>query len=90
MREISVEVIGKDPPCKRCQAALKNVEEAASKLKTSDVEIHVSHLDIASRDVIAKYGVLISPSLVVNSVVKVVGSVPDKEEVERILRAIIK
>jgi hypothetical protein len=30
MKEVTVEVIGVEPPCKRCQATYKNVEEAAS------------------------------------------------------------
>jgi hypothetical protein len=45
---------------------------------------------MASKDVTAKYGVVVSPSLVVNGVVRIVGRVPDKKEVERILRATIK
>jgi hypothetical protein len=88
--EIYVEVVGVEPPCKMCQATLKNVEEAASELKTSGINVRVSKLNMASKDVIAKYGVLVSPSLVVNGVVKIVGRVPDKKEVEKILRTTIK
>ena len=69
---------------------MKNVEEVASKIKAEGINIRVSKLNMASEDVIAKYGVLVSPSLVVNGVVKVVGRVPDKKEVERILRSITK
>ena len=90
MREMFVEVIGVEPPCKRCKATLKNVEEAASELKASGINIRVSKLNMASKDVIAKYGVLVSPSLVVDGVVRIVGRVPDKKEVERVLRAVIK
>ena len=52
----------------------------ASELKTSGYNIRVSKLNMASKDVIAKYGVLVSPSLVVNSVIKIVGRVPDKKK----------
>ena len=90
LSELHVEVVGVEPPCKKCQATLKNVEEAASELKTSGFNIHVSKLNMASKDVIAKYGVLVSPSLVVNGVVKIIGRVPDKKEVERILKATAK
>jgi len=90
MKDITVEVIGVDPPCKRCQATLKNVEEAASALKASGFDIRVSKLNMVSKDVIAKYGVVVSPSLAVNGVVRIVGKVPDIKEVERILRAAIK
>jgi thiol-disulfide isomerase/thioredoxin len=85
-----VEVVGVEPPCNKCKATLKNVEEVASKIRAEGINIRVSKLNMASEDVIAKYGVLVSPSLVVNGVVKVVGRVPDKKEVERILRSITK
>jgi len=85
-----VEVVGVEPPCNKCKATLKNVEEVASKIKAEGINIRVSKLNMASEDVIAKYGVLVSPSLVVNGVVKVVGRVPDKKEVERILRSVTK
>ncbi len=90
MKELMVEVIGVEPPCKRCQATLKNVEEAASVLRASGIDVHVSKLNMASKDVIAKYGAVVSPALAVNGVVRIVGRVPDKKEVERILRATIK
>lgn len=90
MKELKVEVIGVEPPCKRCQTTLKNVEEAASILKTEGITIQKSKLNIASKDVITKYGALVSPAVAVNGVVKIVGRVPDKKEVEKILRASIK
>lgn len=90
MSEMHVEVVGVEPPCNKCKATLKNVEEVASKIKAEGINIRVSKLNMASEDVIAKYGVLVSPSLVVNGVVKVVGRVPDKKEVERILRSVTK
>jgi hypothetical protein len=52
--EIHVEVVSVEPPCKRCQAILKNVEEVASELKASGVNIRVSKLNMVSKDVIAK------------------------------------
>lgn len=90
LSEMHVEVVGVEPPCNKCKATLKNVEEVASKIRAEGINIRVSKLNMASEDVIAKYGVLVSPSLVVNGVVKVVGRVPDKKEVERILRSITK
>ncbi len=37
MKEVTVEVIGVDPPCKRCQATYKSVEEATPTLKANRV-----------------------------------------------------
>jgi len=90
MSEMHVEVVGVEPPCNKCKATLENVEEVASKIRAEGINIRVSKLNMASEDVIAKYGVLVSPSLVVNGIVKVVGRVPDKKEVERILRSVTK
>jgi hypothetical protein len=90
MKEITVEVIGVEPPCKRCQATYKNVEEAASALKAKDIDVKVLKLNVQSKDTAAKYGVLVSPSLAINNVVKVVGRVPDKKEVEKLILAALK
>ncbi|MGQ9552368.1 MAG: thioredoxin family protein [Candidatus Bathycorpusculaceae bacterium] len=90
MKEVTVEVIGVDPPCKRCQATYKSVEEAASALEVENISVKISKINVQSKDTIAKYGVLVSPALAVNAVVKIIGRAPDKKEVERILRAAIK
>jgi len=90
MKEVTVEVIGVDPPCKRCQATYKNVEEAASTLKAKDIDVKISHMTVQSKDTIAKYGVIVSPALAINNVVKVMGRVPEKKEVERLILATVK
>jgi len=90
MKEVTVEVIGVDPPCKRCQATYKSVEEAASTLKAKDIDVKIFKLNVQSKDTITKYGVLVSPALAINNVVKVVGRVPDKREVERLILATLK
>lgn len=90
MKEISIEVIGVEPPCPRCKKAKENVEKAISRLKESGVKFEVRKLDVASRDVVKRYGVLVSPSVAVNGVVKVMGRVPEAGEIERILRETIE
>lgn len=90
MKEVTVEVIGVDPPCKRCQATYKSVEEAASTLKAKDIDVKIFKLKVQSKDTIAKYGVLVPPALAVNNVVKVMGRVLEKNEVERLVLATVK
>lgn len=85
MREVKVEVIGVEPPCKRCQATYKSVEEAASELKGKGIEVKIYKMNIQSRETISKYGILLSPAIAINDAVKVMGRVPDKEEVERLV-----
>lgn len=90
MKDLKIEVIGTEPPCARCNLTKKNVERAASKLRESGVEVNVAKLDITSKDTVKKYGVLVSPAIAVNGVVKVMGRVPEVGEIERILRKAIE
>jgi small redox-active disulfide protein 2 len=82
MKEIKVEIIGADPPCPRCRKTRENVEKASSKL---GVKVNITHLNAASREVVERYGILVTPALAVNGVVKTVGRIPSEEEIERIL-----
>jgi hypothetical protein len=85
-KRVNVEVIGASPPCKRCEVTWKNVEKAASIVRSGEVDIAVKKVDIMSKDVISRYGLLMSPAIIVNGVVKIRGRVPDVKEVETILR----
>lgn len=85
-REIVVEVVGVDPPCERCTATWKNVEKAAAILRSEGQEVLMKKLDIRSRDVISRYGALMSPAIALNGTIKVMGRVPDPTEVEKLLR----
>ncbi len=85
MRKVIAEVFGPDPPCYRCIAVKENVEAVAMKLRTEGIEVEVKRLDIMSKEVLRKYGLLLSPALAVNGVVKTMGWIPDKKDVETIL-----
>ena len=87
MTELNVEVIGTEPPCARCASLKKAVESAASTLKESGLVISISKLNILSKEVTSKYGVLVSPALAVNGVVKIIGRVPSANEIVSILKA---
>lgn len=85
-KEISVEVMGPGPACPRCTRVLKNAEKAASTLRPQGIGASVTKLDIASKDVISKYGVLASPALALNGTVRVMGRIPDMKEIERLIK----
>jgi hypothetical protein len=53
------------------------------------VEFEVARLNVASKETVKKYGALVPPAVAVNSVVKIMGRVPEEGEIERILRKII-
>lgn len=86
MREIAVDVIGTEPPCSRCTLLKKNAEKAALKLKPVGIEVKVSKLNVISEEVMNRYGMLVSPALAINGIVKVMGRVPSENEIEKILR----
>jgi multidrug efflux pump subunit AcrA (membrane-fusion protein) len=83
---ILVEVIGVNPPCKRCTSTHENTEKAASQLKKEGLEIEVIKLDITSQEVISKYGIILSPAIAVNGQVKITGRVPNTEEIVKIIK----
>jgi len=87
-KQVTVEVVGVSPPCKRCENTWKNVEKAASTVRSGDVDVVVRKVDIMSKDVISRYGLLMSPAIIVNGAVKIMGRVPDVKEVETVLRDI--
>jgi len=89
-KKVNVDVIGPHPPCPRCTTVLKNAEKAASMLKSENIEVTIKKLDIASKDVVSKYGVLMSPAFALNGTVKVMGRIPDVKEVERLIREVVK
>jgi len=84
MKEVKVEVIGLG--CVRCQAVKEIAEKAAEKLKRTGMSVKVEWVSIFSKEVIRKYGILVSPALAVNGVVKVMGEVPSEGMVERLMR----
>ena len=77
-KSVSVEVIGVNPPCARCDATWKNVDKAVAAVKSEGIEATARKLDIVSRDVIQRYGTLLSPALALNGTVKTgEGSIAD-------------
>lgn len=83
MKEVKIEVLGPEPPCMRCQAAKKVAEKVAEKLRQTEITVKVEKANIMSKDVVSKYGILVSPAIAVNGVVKFMGRVPSEAEVEK-------
>ncbi len=83
-----MEVIGVEPPCPKCKKTLETVRKVVEKLGVKD-KVKVVKLDMNDPNVISKYGVVISPSLAVNGVLKISGRIPSEEEVEKILREVL-
>ena len=87
MTVIEVEVIGVEPPCPRCKKTMENTMNAASRLyEKAGVIANINKLDVSSRDVAERYGVIMTPAVAVNGVVRIMGKVPEVETIEQVLR----
>lgn len=75
---MKIEILGTG--CPKCTALGEDVKAVvAEKNITCDVE------KVTDLEAIAGYGVMMTPAIVVDGVVKVSGKVPTKEEIEAIL-----
>ncbi len=72
-----IEVIGLEPPCEKCSELVANAKKAA---KDVGIQAEVVKLWVLSDDVRRKYGLLLSPALVIDGVVVAQGKVykPDR------------
>lgn len=86
-KNVIVEVIGVEPPCPKCRRTLEVVKEAVRELGIED-KVKVIKMDASSPEVIARYGIITSPSVAVNGVIKISGRIPGKEEIIRILKEV--
>ena len=77
---MEIKVLG--PGCPRCEETERIVREAVNEL---GVSAHIEKVKGAME--IAGYGVFGTPAVVVDGVVKVVGKVPEKDEVKTWLKA---
>lgn len=86
MKAIKIEVIGVSPPCARCKKTEENAKKAAAKLANEGIKVEVVKLNVTAKETISKYGVLMTPAIAVNGVVKFMGKVLDPGVIERLLR----
>ncbi len=83
---LKVEVIGVSPPCPRCKKTEESAKKAAAKMAAEGVTVEVVKLDITTKETISKYGVLATPAIAINGVVKFKGKELDVGVTERLLR----
>ncbi len=70
-----IEVLGMG--CQRCSLLASRAKEAIE-----DLGVEVELVKVQDIEAIAKHGVLATPALVVNGVVKVAGKIPKVEEIK--------
>lgn len=75
---MKIEILGMG--CQKCSNLYQVVTQAVSELG-----IDAEFVKVEDIKTIMKYGVMTTPALVVNGVVKIAGKVPSKEEVKEML-----
>jgi len=79
---IHIEVIGLEPPCKKCNELLENARQAVEK---AGVEAEIIKKWTLSEEIRQKYGLLLSPALVIEGVVVAQGKVYKPERIAGLL-----
>lgn len=85
MKKVKVEVIGTEPACKRCKAASDAVKRAAERLKNLGIELQIEKANVMSKEIIQKYGVILTPAIAINDTLRIVGRIPTVDEVEKLI-----
>ncbi len=76
---MKIEILGMG--CKKCSDLLDNAKKAASELN-----IEAEFVKVEDIKIIMSYGVMTTPALVVDGVVKVSGKTPSVEEIKALLK----
>ena len=80
---IHIEIIGLEPPCKKCNELLGNVKKAVAE---TGIEADVVKKWTLSEEIREKYGLLLSPALVIEGVVVTQGKVYKPERIADLLK----
>ena len=76
-------MIGLEPPCKKCTELAENAKKAVAKV---GMEAEVVKLWVLSKEVRKKYGLLLSPALVIAGMVVAQGKVYKAERIAGLLQ----
>jgi protein-disulfide isomerase len=79
---IEVKVFGTTPPCAKCKEVTKRANKVADKFPG---KISVTHLDALSAEG-DKYGILMTPTIVINDKVVSIGKVPSDDDIEKMIK----
>ena len=80
---VHIEVIGLEPPCNKCNELLENSKQAVAKV---GIEAEIVKKWTLSEEIRQKYGLLLSPALVIEGVVVAQGKVYKPERIAGLLR----
>jgi len=78
---IEVKVFGTTPPCAKCKEVTKRATKVAERYPG---KIGVTHFDALSAEG-DKYGILMTPTIVINEKVVSIGKVPSEDDIEKMI-----
>ncbi len=79
---VHIEVIGLEPPCNKCNELLENSKKA---VQETGIDAEVVKKWTLSEEIREKYGLLLSPALVIEGVVVAQGKVYKPERIAGLL-----
>jgi len=80
---VHIEVIGLEPPCNKCSELLENTQKA---VRDTGIEAEVIKKWTLAEEIREKYGLLLSPALVIEGVVVAQGKVYKSERIAGLLK----
>ena len=80
---VRIEVIGLEPPCEKCNELLANAKKAVDE---TGIEAEVVKKWTLAEEIREKYGLLLSPALVIEDVVVAQGKVYKPERIAGLLK----
>ena len=80
---LHIEVIGLEPPCRMCNELVENVKLAVA---DTGIEARVEKKWVLSEEIRSRYGLLLSPALVIEGVVVAQGKVYTAQRIASLLR----
>ena len=79
---IEVKVFGTTPPCAKCKEVTRRANKVAEKYPG---KVGVTHIDALSAEG-DKYGILMTPTIVINDKVVSFGKVPSEDDIEKMIK----
>ncbi len=89
-KKLKIYTLGPPNPCTKCKKTRKNLEATIEKMGKTLGDIEYSHLDIKSKEVVEKYGILQGPAVIANDIVISQGHVPTKKKLEDGLKKVME
>lgn len=80
---LDIEVIGLEPPCRLCNELLNNLKKAQAQ---TGIDANIQKKWILSEEIRKKYGLLLSPALVIEGVVVAQGKVYTVQRIANLLQ----